>query len=65
MNETRPRWLQSLEVLNILLALGLLIRWWMPSSSMYTCLRMETPLTAFHRPNAVQQQSINSVLQSL
>ena len=56
MKETRAWWLQSLEVLNILLALGLLIRWWMPSTSMYTLFTAEDTIESLHRPNAVQQR---------
>lgn len=56
MKETRSRWLQGLEVLNILLALGLLIRWWMPSVSIYTLFTDEDTIENLHRPNAVQQR---------
>ena len=56
MKETRAQWLQSLEVLNILLALSLLIRWWMPSASMYTLFTAEDTIESLHRPNAVQQR---------
>ena len=56
MKETRAQWLQRLEILNILLALGLLIRWWMPSASMYTLFTAEDTIESLHRPNAVQQR---------
>ena len=56
MKETRTRWIQILEVLNILLAVVLLIRWWIPSASMQTLFTDGDTIESLHQPNAVQQR---------
>ena len=56
MKETRTRWLQILEVLNILLAVSLLVRWWIPSVSMQTLFTDGDTIESLHQPNAVQQR---------
>ncbi len=57
MNDTQNRWIHGIEVLNILLAMGLLLRWWvLPSTSVYTLFTDGDTIDDLHRPNAVQQR---------
>ena len=57
MTNNRERWIRRVEVLNILLALGLLIRWWMvPSSPVYTLFTDSDTIEDLHRPNAVPER---------
>ena len=54
MNDTQNRWIHGIEVLNILLAMGLLLRWWvLPSTSVYTLFTDGDTIDDLHRPNAV------------
>ena len=57
MNDTQSRWIHGIEVLNILLAIGLLLRWWvLPSTSVHTLFTDGDTIDDLHRPNAVQQR---------
>ena len=57
MKDPQSRWIHGIEVVNILLAIGLLLRWWVPSSnSVYTLFTDEDTIDDLHRPNAVQQR---------
>ena len=57
MSISKERWIQILEIGNILLAVGLLIRWYTVSAPYIHTLFTETDtIENLHAPNAVQQR---------
>ena len=60
MNLTKERWIQVLEIGNILLGLGLLVRWYLSSGpSMHTLFTESDTIENLHTPGAVQQRIEN------
>lgn len=60
MSVSKKRWIKVLEIGNILLALGLLIRWYMVSGpSIHTLFTETDTIENLHTPGAVQQRIEN------